>query len=171
MWPTAEVLVEGNSYTRENLATRVVFVSMLTLKEWEEISQAGLGTLTRLAALFFLYGLVDKEDLNILRDTLHQVSRAHDNWKFKISQLWKILRPRSTSLGTRAWCLRDQGSLNEWTNLYEVLHGISFVVYLILYQAHPKEVGRTQNQETLLPTFDLLYLLCGRVHISRMVIA
>ena len=47
------------------------------------------------------------------------------------------------------------------------------MICLLFHEAHVKEVGLIQNWETItletLTTIDLLYLLCKRAHMSRMV--
>ena len=73
--------------------------------------------------------------------------------------------------------LRDMGSWNGWTNLHGVLHGMQWVKFrglLDLCQTSFKEVG--PNNKTGRPwdfkfSQHLIYydLLCGRVHMNRMV--
>ena len=58
--------------------------------------------------------------------------------------------------------LNDQGDLNRWQNLHEILYGINapcFVVYRILRQAHLKEVGLRQDQNQRNMTLENLKTL------------
>ena len=73
--------------------------------------------------------------------------------------------------------LEDQDSLNGYTpymKSYMACNAKRFMAYQILRQANLKEVGPTQNQETMtlqnLTTLDLLSLMCRRVHMNRMVV-